>query len=168
MGVYPRGAHVRHRCGRWLNPLSSTKTIVRPSLRAFFHRGPVLPFPKADLLLVAFPSTSCGPLRAPAQTHQNFPDMPLVVQDPELLLDQVRHAWARPQRSLIAQPLRTFQQPLHQTLAFLVLQQGLAPGAVSSLQRLFPFAPALLRPACNGLASHLHTSCHLGLIQTLA
>ena len=36
MGVCPRGAHVRHRCGRWLNPLSSTKMIVRPSLRAFF------------------------------------------------------------------------------------------------------------------------------------
>src|SRR5438874_9107558 len=119
----------------------------------FFNRGPVLPFPEADLFLVAFPSTSGGPLRAPAETHQNFPDMPLVVQDPELLLDQVRHAWARPQRSLIAQPLRTFQQPLHQTLAFLVLQQGLAPGAAGFLQSPFPFAPALLRPTCNRLAS---------------
>src|SRR5437763_4955863 len=138
MGVCPRGAEVRHRCGRWLNPLSSTKTIMRPSRRAFFNRGPVLPFPKADLFLVAFPSTSCGPLRTPAETHQNFPDMPLVVQDPELLLDQVRHARAGPQRRLIARPLRAFPQPLHQTLSFLVLQQGLAPGAAGFLQSPFP------------------------------
>src|SRR3989442_9807224 len=35
-GVCPRGAQVRQRCGRSLNPLSSTKTIVRPSFLAFF------------------------------------------------------------------------------------------------------------------------------------
>src|SRR5215469_11805037 len=35
-GVCPRGAHVRQRCGRWLSPLSSMKTMVRPSFLAFF------------------------------------------------------------------------------------------------------------------------------------
>src|SRR5438309_1608099 len=35
-GVCPRGDQVRQRCGRWLNPLSSMKTIVRPSFLAFF------------------------------------------------------------------------------------------------------------------------------------
>ena len=35
-GVWPRGAHVRQRCGRSLNPLSSMKTMVRPSFLAFF------------------------------------------------------------------------------------------------------------------------------------
>src|SRR5271167_3732138 len=35
-GVCPRGAQVRQRCGRWLSPLSSMKTIVRPSFLAFF------------------------------------------------------------------------------------------------------------------------------------
>src|SRR6266568_7947354 len=35
-GVWPRGAQVRQRCGRSLNPLSSMKTIVRPSFFAFF------------------------------------------------------------------------------------------------------------------------------------
>jgi hypothetical protein len=30
------GAQVRHRWGRWLNPLSSMKTIVSPSFSAFF------------------------------------------------------------------------------------------------------------------------------------
>src|SRR5712691_5533974 len=35
-GVCPRGAQVRQRCGRSLNPLSSMKTMVRPSLWAFF------------------------------------------------------------------------------------------------------------------------------------
>src|SRR6202163_3180680 len=36
MGVCPRGAQVRQRCGRWLSPLSSMKTRIRPSRRAFF------------------------------------------------------------------------------------------------------------------------------------
>src|SRR5712692_2243426 len=35
-GVCPRGAQVQQRCGRSLNPLSSMKTIVRPSFLAFF------------------------------------------------------------------------------------------------------------------------------------
>lgn len=35
-GGCPRGAQVRQRCGRWLNPLSSMKTIVRLSFLAFF------------------------------------------------------------------------------------------------------------------------------------
>src|SRR6516225_4994680 len=35
-GVWPRGAHVRQRCGRSLSPLSSMKTMVRPSFLAFF------------------------------------------------------------------------------------------------------------------------------------
>src|SRR5579883_2109700 len=35
-GVSPRGHQVRTRCGRWLIPLSSMKTIVRPSFLGFF------------------------------------------------------------------------------------------------------------------------------------
>jgi len=35
-GVCPRGAQVRTRQGRSLNPLSSMKMMVRPSRQAFF------------------------------------------------------------------------------------------------------------------------------------
>jgi hypothetical protein len=35
-GVFPFGAQVRQRCGRSLSPLSSMKTMVRPSVSAFF------------------------------------------------------------------------------------------------------------------------------------
>jgi hypothetical protein len=35
-GAWPRGAHVRQQCRRSLNPLSSMKTMVRPSFLAFF------------------------------------------------------------------------------------------------------------------------------------
>ena len=35
-GVWRRGAHVRQRCGRSFSPLSSMKTMVRPSFLAFF------------------------------------------------------------------------------------------------------------------------------------
>src|SRR5205823_14764867 len=36
MGVSPLGAQVLARCGLCVIPLSSTKTTVRPSVRAFF------------------------------------------------------------------------------------------------------------------------------------
>jgi hypothetical protein len=55
-----------------------------------------------DLLFLAF---SCSPLRslwAPAQTHQNFPNMAFVIANVKFLLDQVGHAGTSPQRSLIA------------------------------------------------------------------
>lgn len=35
-GVWPTGAQIRTRWGRSNSPLSSMKTMVRPSLRAFF------------------------------------------------------------------------------------------------------------------------------------
>src|ERR1700758_4471968 len=88
-GVSPRGAQVRQRCGRWLNPLSSMKTIVRPSLCAFFKGWPALLFPLLDGNLVAFQRPSLRPLHTPLQSAQDLPDMSGVIANPELLLDQM-------------------------------------------------------------------------------
>jgi len=56
-GVRLRGAQVRQQCGRWLNPLSSMKTIVRPSVCAFFNLWPALAFPPLDAGFVTFQIT---------------------------------------------------------------------------------------------------------------
>ncbi|MEO7145314.1 MAG: hypothetical protein ABI165_17605 [Bryobacteraceae bacterium] len=54
----PRGAQVRTRCGRSLNPLSSTKTIVRRSLSAFFKLG------ASDISSIAGSPPRCAPVLA--------------------------------------------------------------------------------------------------------
>ncbi len=63
-----------------------------------------------DLCFVAFPGSSHRPLRAPAQADQKLPDVALVMAHVELLLDQVGHPRAGPQRGFIAQPLGTREQ----------------------------------------------------------
>src|SRR6266852_998140 len=70
MGVCPRGAQVRQRCGRWLSPLSSMKTRIRPSWSAFF-------------LVLATPSSStggsalrCVPVLVPPVAADSSPDQP--------------------------------------------------------------------------------------------
>src|SRR6266496_3949213 len=54
-GVWPRGAHVRQRCGRSLSPLSSMKTMVRPSLLAFFLTSASVPASTAESWLRPVP-----------------------------------------------------------------------------------------------------------------
>ena len=84
-----------------------------PFPEGFFLRArPPLLLPVLDLLFVAFPGSSLRPLRAPAQADQKLPDMALVIAHAELLLDQVGHTRAGPQRGFIAQPLGTCEQKL--------------------------------------------------------
>src|SRR5713226_6245081 len=96
-GVCPFGAHVRQRCGLWLNPLSSTKTMMRPCFWAFFNLRPALLFPSPDGLLVPLQSSSHRPLATPTQLPQNAPSLRGMVAHPAFLLDQVRHPPRRPQ-----------------------------------------------------------------------
>src|ERR1700746_757065 len=110
MGVWPRGAQVRQRCGRWLSPLSSINTRMRPSFSAFFWPGPHLLLPVANLLFIALPGSPLRSLRTPAQTHENLPDMALVIAHLKFLLDQIGHPGTGPQWSLIAYPLGTCDQ----------------------------------------------------------
>ena len=143
------------------------KTIVRPSWRAFFYGGPLLLAPVPDLLLIALAGTPGRPLRAPAQRHQQFPDVPLVVANVELLLDQMHHPRTRPQRRLIAQHLRPPQQQFLQPFAILSIQTRLATGPSRLLQRRPARAAELHNPARHRLPDYFHAARHLGLIQSL-
>src|SRR6185437_8460994 len=66
-GVWPRGAHVRQRCGRSLNPLSSMKTMVRPSFLAFFLTPASVPASTAGS------SSHLAPRRAPSAVGSSNP-----------------------------------------------------------------------------------------------
>ncbi len=81
-----------------------------PLPQLFFNGRPHFLLPVLDLLLVAFPGSSHGALGTPTQSDQNLPHLSFVIADAKLLLDQVRHPRAGPQRSFIAQPLGTLQQ----------------------------------------------------------
>lgn len=91
--------------------------------------------------------------------------MTLVVANPELLLDEVRHPRASPQRSLVAQCLRPAHQQSFQAFELRRAQPGLSSGASSLLEARLAPLPILRRPAHHGLPGHLHTSGHLGLVQ---
>ena len=157
-GVCPRGAQVRQRCGRWLTPLSSMKTIVRPSFRAFFNGGPLMLLPPTDRCFVAFAGPPRRSLRAPPERDQQLPDMPPVVADVELAFDQVRDARAGPQRRLIAQRLRPTQQELYQPFSITRAQPRFPPGplqrgrpaqAILPCQRATVWRTTLTRPATS-------------------
>src|ERR1700757_1156669 len=70
MGVWPRGAQVRQRCGRWLSPLSSINTRMRPSFNAFFL---ALATPASAS---GEPALPCAPGLAPPVAADSSPDPP--------------------------------------------------------------------------------------------
>ena len=59
-----------------------------------------------------------------------------VVAHPELPLDEIRHARARPQRSLVAELLGTFQQQFLQALSLPGIQQWQTSGSPRGPQAL--------------------------------
>src|ERR1700686_4060166 len=100
MGVCPLGAQVRQRCGRWLSPLSSIKTRMRPSFSAFFLALATPASSTGEPVLHCAPGSPLGALRTPAQTHKNLPDMALVIAHNKPPTDQTNHPGTGPQRSL--------------------------------------------------------------------
>ena len=143
------------------------KTIARPCCRAFFNRRPRPLLPMADPFSIPLPGTARRPLRTPPQAHQNFPDMPRMVADAELLLDQMRHARARPEWCFVSQSFRAFQQEFFQPPVVLRPQQRLASRPARLFQRRFASFPILPSPSRHGLPRHGHPSCYLRVTQSL-
>jgi hypothetical protein len=96
----PSWCPVRQRWGRSLNPLSSMKTIVRPSWWAFFLS------PAEDLLLVALQCASHRALASsPTAAQCAMPAQ--VVFHTAFLLDHMCNTPCRPQSGLVPQRLRS-------------------------------------------------------------
>ncbi len=81
--------------------------------------------------------------------------MSLVITHTKFLLDQVSHAGAGPQRSFIAQPLRTLEQQSVQALPVFLAQTWLTPGPSGLAQPRLALGTILLHPAGHGLPNHL-------------
>lgn len=162
-GVCPRGAHVRHRCGRSLSPLSSMKTIVRPWRAAFFYLGPAHLLPVRNGLLIVLPRLAHRPLAAPPQAPEHAPHVPRMVPDPEPALDHLRHPLQRPERGPVS------RRPWPRS------EQALQPPQLCRRQLRFPSRPPrvlearpplvgqLLLPAIHRLAVHPQLAGDLGL-----
>jgi hypothetical protein len=86
------------------------KTIVRPSLRAFFNGRPAILLPIFDGGLVSFHGSPHRQLRAPVQLPEDLPHMAAMVVDSELMVDGMRHPGAGPQWSLVTVHLRSLPQ----------------------------------------------------------
>ena len=72
----------------------------------------MLLLPGADGFFVALQGAAGGALHAPVHGPQKLPDVPGVIGDTELLLDQVGYAPAGPQRRLVTQPLGALLEQL--------------------------------------------------------
>ena len=117
-----------------------------------------------DLFFVAFPGPPHRPLRAPPQADQKLPDMALVIAHAELLLDQVGHPRAGPQRGFIAQPLGTREQKFGELFPLLLAQAWLAARPSGFPQGRRALGPILLHPAGYGLTDHAELASNLRLV----
>ena len=167
-GVTPRFDQVRTRCGRWLSPLSSTKTMIRPSFWAFFKSWPDIVLPVGDRCFVPFPGSAHRSLATPAHLPaENPPYVSGVILYVKLLSHHLGDSVQCPQP--VGEPglLGTCQQDLLQLLQFRRSQSGDSACAAGLLQ---PFPHAIgcdpIRPPANALAADVDSPCHFGLAQT--
>ena len=85
----------------------------------------------------------------------------------ELFLDQVPDPVTGPQRRLVAEFLGSFEQPSHQPLTLLLIQQRFAPRTTNRIQRPFSFFGNGPRPPAHGLTADLDAPRHFTLVVTL-
>jgi len=144
------------------------KTIVRPSLRAFFNGRPSLLLPLGDGFLVPFDGTTHGPLATEAERAEQLPDMARMIADAELGLDHLGHAGASPQRRRVAKRLRACYQHGLQLSELAGIQLGQAAGAARLAQGGLAAFAVLPHPAAHRLAGDLQLSGDLSLSNALA
>jgi hypothetical protein len=90
-----------------------------------------------------------------------------VAGDAKLPLDQIGHARAGPQGSLISQRLWSLREQLGEPLTVISREERLAAGAASFPQAVFAAGPIALHSACHGLSCDMHTARHFRLVPPL-
>jgi hypothetical protein len=121
----------------------------------------------AAFFLGFFLSPAHWTLATPAQLPQQFPNMRRMVRNPKLFFHQMRHPGAGPQRSFVAQRLRSGSQALFQSLALIGSQLRLASRTTRLPQRLSTLLTSLSRPSAHGLLRHFQSTANFSLTQSL-
>ena len=118
--MQPGRAHVRRTSAWSIKPLSSRKTRLWPSHRAFVYTRPPSPPPALDRVLVALRCPALGLLRTPAASAQNLPHVRRMVVDAEGALDDRRPPGERLQLRSISVCLGSLEQHPQQLLPLVV------------------------------------------------
>ena len=87
---------------KW-QPVSSTKTMVRPSSLDFLERGPALLFPAPDGFFVPLLRATAGLLAAPPILLEDVAHLGRVVFDPEVASDDLGYSGLGPDVTTKAQ-----------------------------------------------------------------
>jgi hypothetical protein len=90
-----------------------------------------------------------------------------VIIDAELLLDQMGHARASPQRGPVSQSLWPLQEKFGEPLTIRSRQERLATGATGLPQTVLAAGPEVVHPACHCLARDPQAASHFRLVQPL-
>ncbi len=93
--------------------------------------------------------------------------MPLVIENPKLLLNQMRHPRTSPQWCLIAEPFRTPEEKLAKPRSVLLAQPGFSAGPAGSLQGLLAVFPVCGYPSHHRLSRHFQPPGDLRLVDSV-
>ncbi len=83
----------------------------------------------------------------------------------EVLFDQVRNPWTRPQGSFVTQALGTFEEQLHQTGFVDFIQTGLPARSPRPPQSNLAVFLIFLPPSADGLVARLQPTADLAVVQ---
>lgn len=141
------------------------KTIVRPSFSAFFYLRPALALPFVNQIFVALQGAAHGLLHTPIQLPQDAPNVSGVIIHLEVLFDQVRNPWTRPQGSFVTQALGTLQEQLDQTGFVGFIQTRLPSRSPRPPQRNLAVFLIFPPPSADGLVARLQSTADLAVVQ---
>lgn len=134
------------------------KTMVRPSLRAFFYRRPFDPLPPPYLRFIALDRPTFRALATEPIVAQQTPDVSGMVLDARQLLDERRDPRKGPQIRLVTAAHRASDQSLHNHRCLDRRQLGFAARlALAGKARLAVLLPHRL-PSVGDLAAHIECS----------
>ena len=151
-----------------LNPLSSRKTIVRPSFLAFFLTPAGVAASTAGSSPRPAPALAPWPLTTPAHLPQDPPHVSGMVLNPTFLLDQMGHPVGRPQVGFVPQPFRPPLQPALNPLDVFRAQTRAATSTARLAQSPLALFSQLGCPLADRLPMHPYLASHFRLTHPLA
>jgi hypothetical protein len=134
----------------------------------FFNLRPALALPFPNRGFVPFQGAAHRLLHVPVQLPEDAPNVPRMITDLEIPLDQVGHALTGPQRSFIAQTLWALREQVDQAGFIGLIQTGKPSRVTSTPQRHITAFLVLPAPPADGLVADLQATTNLAIVEPLA